>query len=266
MAKKKIRHILGISGGKDSAALAVYLRNKIPEMEYFFCDTGKELPETYEFLERLKARLGIKIELLSSKRDFDHWLNVYGGVLPSPQVRWCTRQLKIIPIEQWVGSDEVISYIAIRADEDREGYNSTKPNIKPVFPFKEDGLIKDDIIRILDDSGIGMPDYYRWRSRSGCYFCFFQRKYEWVRLSEEHPEFFRKAMKYENNHKDGRQYFWSEREPLAKLLERKSKIISAHQKIMEREKKAKPNKPLADVLSDVLGAENDDEPCLICTL
>ena len=43
--KKKTRHILGISGGKDSAALAVFLRDKVPNMEYVFCDTGKELKE-----------------------------------------------------------------------------------------------------------------------------------------------------------------------------------------------------------------------------
>ena len=49
--KKKTRHILGISGGKDSAALAVHLRDRIPEMEYAFCDTGKELKETYVFID-----------------------------------------------------------------------------------------------------------------------------------------------------------------------------------------------------------------------
>ncbi|GEM_PF-3968619 len=45
-----IRHVLGISGGKDSAALAIYLKNRAPslEIEYYFSDTGKELDETYE--------------------------------------------------------------------------------------------------------------------------------------------------------------------------------------------------------------------------
>ena len=60
--EQKIRHILGLSGGKDSSALAIYMRDKVPEMEYAFCDTGKELPETYEFLDRLEAFLGEKIE------------------------------------------------------------------------------------------------------------------------------------------------------------------------------------------------------------
>lgn len=37
---KPVRHLLGLSGGKDSAALAIYLRDKVPDMEYFFADTG----------------------------------------------------------------------------------------------------------------------------------------------------------------------------------------------------------------------------------
>ena len=53
--KKNTRHILGISGGKDSAALAIHLRDRVPEMEYVFCDTGKELKETYEFIDKLEA-------------------------------------------------------------------------------------------------------------------------------------------------------------------------------------------------------------------
>ncbi len=53
---KATRHVCGISGGKDSSALAVYLRDRVPDMEYFFCDTGAELPETYEYLNRLEVR------------------------------------------------------------------------------------------------------------------------------------------------------------------------------------------------------------------
>lgn len=146
MDKNKIRHVLGLSGGKDSAALAIYLHDKIPNIEYFFCDTGCELPETYDFLERLKARLGIKITYLNKElilqndpeAIFKYWLTIYNGFLPSPKARWCTRQLKITPLENFIGGDEAISYIAIRADENRDGYISTKNNISS-FPsiFKE---------------------------------------------------------------------------------------------------------------------------------
>ena len=61
MSDKPVRHLLGISGGKDSAALAIYMRDKVPEMEYFFADTGAELPETLEFVNLMETFLGKKI-------------------------------------------------------------------------------------------------------------------------------------------------------------------------------------------------------------
>ena len=59
----KIRHVLGISGGKDSAALAIYMKNKYPhlDIEYYTCDTGKELDETYELIRNLENYLGKEI-------------------------------------------------------------------------------------------------------------------------------------------------------------------------------------------------------------
>ena len=48
------RHILSLSGGKDSAALAIYMRDRVSDMEYIFHDTGKELPETYDYIARLR--------------------------------------------------------------------------------------------------------------------------------------------------------------------------------------------------------------------
>ncbi len=175
----KVRHILSLSGGKDSTALAVYMRDRVAEMEYVFCDTKKELPETYEYLDKIEAFLGKKIVRLSDDRGFDHWLQVYNGYLPSSRMRWCTKALKIKPFEKYVGNDEVMMYVGIRADEDRTAYVSTKPNIHAVYPFKEAGITVDDVYRILEESGLGVPAYYEWRTRSGCYFCFFQRKHEW---------------------------------------------------------------------------------------
>ena len=260
--KKKVRHILGLSGGKDSAALAIYMYKKIPNMEYFFCDTGKELQETYDFLDKIKSRLGINIHYLNPNKDFDYWLEVHNGYLPSPSSRWCTTQLKIIPLEKFVGDSEAISYIGIRADENRSGYISTKGNIKATYPFIEDGLVKNDIIKILEDSGIGMPEYYKWRSRSGCYFCFFQRKYEWVKLSEEHPDLFQKAKEYEENHSDGRTYTWNKGESLNELIKRKDEIKANYEKRHLQHKES--DGTLMSVLSDVLDDEIEEKPCLIC--
>lgn len=260
-----MRHVLGLSGGKDSTALALHLKDNVPDIEYFFCDTHKELPETYAYLKKLEILLGKKIAFLESERGFDHWLSVYGGFLPSPQARWCTKQLKIIPLEKFIGEDETISYIAIRADEDRVGYITTKPNIKTVFPFMKEGLIKSDIFSILDESGIGMPDYYSWRSRSGCYFCFFQRKIEWARLSEIHIDLFEKSVRYEQEHADGRKYFWNKEESLLELVARKDQIIADHKKMIGQKKKNLPNRPLIEVFDSVLDDETGDF-CFVCNL
>jgi hypothetical protein len=46
--------------------------------------------------DRIQARLGIKINYLSEKRGFDHWLAIHDGLLPSPQMRWCTVKMKIV--------------------------------------------------------------------------------------------------------------------------------------------------------------------------
>ncbi|ORT59137.1 phosphoadenosine phosphosulfate reductase family protein [Streptomyces sp. CB03238] len=270
---KKVRHVLGISGGKDSSALAIHMRDRVPEMEYFFCDTGAELPETYEYLNRLEAALGKPIVRLNADRDFDHWMEVYQGTLPSPQMRWCTKNLKIKPLEEWVGDDEVISYVAIRADENRLGYVSTKPNIEAVFPFREDGIDKDGVMRILDEAGIGLPGYYEWRTRSGCYFCFFQRKHEWVGLKDRHPELYDKAVAYEDKVRyrhtamQGRDYTWSQGESLPELIARREEIQAKHEAAMERAaKRVKPNRPLLDVLSDALDSDDDEAGCSVCHL
>ena len=105
--------------------------------------------------------------------------------------------LKPKPSEAYVGNDPVINYVALRADEQRTGYINSKSNIRTVYPFQEDGIVRANVIRIFEESGLGLPTYMAWgRTRSGCFFCFYQQKIEWVRLKEVHPELFQEAMRY----------------------------------------------------------------------
>lgn len=234
--KEKVRHILGLSGGKDSTALAIYMRDRIPDIEYFFCDTGKELPETYEYLNRLEAYLGKKVARLTNEgRDFDHYLILRRGFLPSPQNRWCTELLKLKSLEAYIGNDLAISYVGLRADEDREGYVSTKTNVRAVFPFQEDRLVLQDVLQILESSGLGLPEYYRWKSRSGCFFCFFQRKIEWVGLLENHPDLFEQACNYEKPEL-GAGYTWCGNESLRELSQ-PQRIAQIKAEFIEQQKK-----------------------------
>ncbi len=260
------RHVLGLSGGKDSSALAIYLRDRVPEMEYVFCDTGKELPETYEFLTLMEAYLGKPILRLANDRDFDHYLSVFNGYLPSSRMRWCTRLLKLKPFEQYVGDDPVINYVGIRADEQREGYISTKPNIRSVFPFREDGITKADVLRILEESGVGVPKYYRWRTRSGCFFCFFQRKEEWVGLAREHPDFYAQAKAYEKvDAESGERFTWRQGETLDELLEKEK--LRGDAPGGRGDRAPRRNLPLVRVFAEDDDEEDpEDRACLICEL
>ena len=347
----QVKHLLGISGGKDSAALSIYMSQMYPELdiEYYTCDTGKELRETYDLIGRLNSVLGKDIELYKSmdednspmKNPFDHFLAIYGGYLPSATSRWCTNKMKLQPFEKYVGNQPTISYVGIRGDENREGYISKRENIQTIFPFRKNIWSEDvikklllnsnikqvcqyykdnsnelilnnalqyveqpispkftqtqklnalmdvdlklfnkivfeflkttdypigkldefpliendeiiglsDVFKILEESGVGVPAYYKpieyqveingevkkgtySRSRSGCFFCFYQQKIEWVWLLEQHPELFEKAITYE---KDG--YTWME-ESLEELKkpERVASIKKEHYLRMQRKK------------------------------
>lgn len=158
---EKVRHVLGISGGKDSAALAIYMKQRYPNLniEYYTADTGKELEETYQLIDSLENFLGKKIIRLkayegSNEAPFDHKLKSLMGFLPSPQNRWCTKHLKLDPFEKFVGNDPVISYVGIRGDEDREGYISKKSNIQSIFPFRRNIWSEDVIQKFLNNSSI----------------------------------------------------------------------------------------------------------------
>lgn len=274
-------HVLGLSGGKDSAALAVYMRLNHPELDidYFFTDTGKELPEVYDFLGRLEGFLGKPIKRLNPDRDFDFWLRQYGHFLPSANTRWCTRKLKLEPFKQWIrpwlaAKERVYSYVAIRADEEhRIGMVAQDDNLIVQLPFREAGIDKLGVLEILDGSGLGLPKYYDWRSRSGCTFCFFQQKIEWVRLKRTHPEEFDAAKAYEKTALEhGSPFTWTQRESLDQLEmpERMAQIEEDFEARSQRDKASRKPNPLRLSVAepvDIDGLYLEDEgggACLVC--
>jgi hypothetical protein len=276
------RHVLGLSGGKDSAALAIYMRQKHPHIniEYYFTDTGKELPEVREFLGRLEGFLGKTIHQLNPDRTFDFWLRQYNNFLPSPRTRWCTRQLKLLPFRQWVApwlanGENVISYVAIRADEDhREGYSTTHERLEIDMPFRTDGIDRERVIEILNTSGLGLPKYYEWRSRSGCTFCFFQQKIEWVRLKRTHPNAFEEAKRYEKTAlESGSPFTWSQGESLIDLErpERVAEIEADYEARRLRERASRRANPLRvlqstsiENLDELYFADEGNGACHVC--
>ena len=296
------RHIIGISGGKDSAALAMYLTRKrddwryfrdlaanagcteaareietakqAPVIESFFTDTGKELPEVYEYLDIIEKYLDNPIKRLSpfphaeddNTAPFDHFLWAeHGGLLPSMRQRWCTYKMKIKPMSAFVGEDPTINYVGIRADEAARSKLSSLPNVTAVYPFVSDGLVRQDIVSLLEET-TGVPKYYAWRSRSGCYFCFFQRKGEWLGLRKHHPDLFEKAMRYEVETFDpntGRMYTWMDKMSLAELDAEARNAPSGGEILASEGRTTWQANLLADHLSD---DDPNDQACAVCSL
>jgi len=277
------KHILGLSGGKDSAALAVHMNKKYPDLniEYFFTDTGYELRETYDFLNKLKTRLDKPIHYINPRNSFDYFLKKYNNFLPSPTARWCTIEMKLKSMEAWLkpaldAGQEIITYVGIRYDErGRIGYKPTNNLIKAKFPFIEDCIDKEGVMEILDSSGLGLPDYYKWRSRSGCTFCFFQRRSEWIGLMENNPSAWEHAKSLEKQATDNASAFtWIKDMPLTELEKPEviAKVKEQHKQQLEKLKlkkdKQMQNNPFLkgeDIdVEENLALDDVSSSCLIC--
>ncbi len=237
----KEHHILSLSGGKDSTALAFFIKDNMPwifdKMELVFCDTECELPGTYDYLNKIEIFLEKPIKRLKPKKSFKHLMAVQ-NYFPSPIKRWCTVELKTKPFEKYIKSlfkkqnkDIIYLYIGIRSDEPRRAkYNKyNNHQIKEVYPFFDNGITKQDVLDILDNSGIGLADYYKWSNRSGCYFCPFQTKMNWINLYKYHPDLFMKAKAYEDEKNSvGRNFKrvgWNLDMSLEDIIKNKEKII-----------------------------------------
>jgi hypothetical protein len=117
--------------------------------------------------------------------------------------------------------------VGLRGDEKRErtGYLPKNEQLVTRYPFVEDGLIYEDIKYLLENSSLGLPSYYKWRSRSGCYFCFFQTKREWLGLLENHESLFYKAAAMEKfDLKTGKRFTWCDDMSLHDIVANRNEI------------------------------------------
>ena len=233
--KMKEYHILSLSGGKDSTALAFFMKENMPEifekLELVFYDTGCDLPETYEYLNKIEVYLKKNITKVVPDKNFEHLLTI-NRVLPSHFRRWCTVELKVRPsqkyIEKKIKENEagiVNLYVGIRKDEEhRKGIllisDLEKEFVKPQYPLIENCICKDDVEKILIKNGINYPSYYNYRSRNGCYFCFYQSTKDWINLYKEHPDLFKKASDYEKFTRKGTKkiFRWNEKYYLEEMI------------------------------------------------
>jgi 3'-phosphoadenosine 5'-phosphosulfate sulfotransferase (PAPS reductase)/FAD synthetase len=187
-------HVVALSGGKDSTAMALRLREVEPREYVYVCTpTGNELPEMWQHWRELGARLG------------SHLVPVIGGTLqgiiaeeqmiPNHWARFCTRRLKIEPYAAWCMRQRrpIVSYVGIRWDEsEREAGDYTAvPDMTVRFPMREWGWTLRDVQNDLERAGVSIP------TRTDCAWCFFQTLGEWFNLWKFHPDSYAEAEKIE---------------------------------------------------------------------
>lgn len=226
-----MRHLIPISG-KDSLATALLQTTHYPDLgyEFFFNDTGAELPETYDWLDKVEKKTNWDIKKIGCS--LEGYINKYGGFLPSPKARFCTKETKIKPTESYLkNKGPVTIYYGLRADENRTGYVPWGDSqITPSYPLQTFGIDLPGVWAILTAQDL-LPPSFRWdrlvnavsrridisgltpveeyflfagRSRANCYFCFYQRQYEIVWLLEKHPDYAEKMASFER----GKNYTW----------------------------------------------------------
>lgn len=186
--------VSSVSGGKDSTALILALREVDVPSRYVFANTQWEAQETYEYLDTLRLILGITIDTVGVAGGMVERIRHRAG-FPARMQRWCTKELKLEPLRAYhdtlvSAGIETASAMGIRSDE--------SPSRALMAEWEDDDdwggwvwrpLISwtvEDVIAIHRRHGVPMnPLYHLGHDRVGCYPCIYARKDE-IRLVAEH--------------------------------------------------------------------------------
>ena len=184
-----ILHVVALSGGHDSTALALLLKEREPRPYVYVCTpTGDELPEMFEHWRNLGELLGSRI--LPIMGGTLKSVIASEGMLPNFRARFCTRKLKIEPYRRWLLENtffgKTVSYVGLRADEPGRagGAYDDIPGVEMRFPLREWGMGEDDVQATLRQFGVKCP------VRTDCARCYHQRIGEWFELWRDHRDIF----------------------------------------------------------------------------
>lgn len=181
--------IVSVSGGKDSTATCLALREAGVEHRRVFADTRWEAPETYAHIDELRTLLG-PIDVVRAERTMPDAIRHRAG-FPSRMQRWCTRELKVLPLRAYHDRfDSTVSVLGIRADEsesrrtmlDWEDSEQWGGYVwRPILRWSV-----ADVLAIHHRHGVAVnPLYRRGHNRVGRYPCIYASKEE-IRLMAEH--------------------------------------------------------------------------------
>lgn len=187
---REVLHVVALSGGKDSTAMALRLAEVEPrDYVYVITPTGNEYPEMLAHWKRLSEILGKPLNIATSGKSL-HGLIKEQRMLPNHSARWCTRLLKLQPYYEWLSRHTpCVSYVGLRADEEsRPGMLfPDSSNVTMDFPMRRWGWGLPDVLAYLQSKQVTVP------SRTDCMDCFWQKLGEWYNYWLDDPVNFERA-------------------------------------------------------------------------
>lgn len=180
LAGRKV--IASVSGGKDSAALSLWLTEQGVEHERVFMDTGWEHAITYDYLRGDLTRAVGPIRELRSSKTMVEWIR-HKGMFPSRAIRWCTEELKVKPLRAYLDSlaGDVVNTVGIRGEESAKRAAMTEWEWSPALDCETwRPLISwtfAQVVEIHRRHGLRPnPLYLLGAERVGCWPCVNERK------------------------------------------------------------------------------------------
>lgn len=202
VASGELLVVASVSGGKDSTALMLALREAGLPFRAVFADTQWEAPETYAYLDTLRAKLGITIDVVGVEGGMVERIRNRAG-FPGRLQRWCTRELKIEPLRAYhdalidSGERETVSVMGVRGEESQARAAMTVFEDECDGPYPWGGYVWRpllawtiaDVIAIHRRHDVPMnPLYHLGFDRVGCFPCIYARKNEIALLASHAPD------------------------------------------------------------------------------
>lgn len=191
------RVLASVSGGRDSAAMSLYLRELGIEHDRVFLDTGWEHPATYEYINGELSRALGPIQTIRGPDTFETLVR-RKGLFPSRVMRFCTEVLKVVPMQEHVEAlledgVEVLNTVGIRRAESKARSEMAEWEWPKGFECEVwRPLVRwshSDVEAILARHRLASNPLYRMgASRVGCWPCIHARKAEVAIVAKTDPD------------------------------------------------------------------------------
>ena len=197
------QHIVSFSGGKDSTAMLLHMIELNMQIDdIVFLDTGVEFPQMYEHIDRVEKYIGRKITKLKSNKSFEYCLLEHplkgetakkygkGYNFPNARNRWCTGELKIDVLNDYIKDKNVIKYVGIASDEPKRIKNEQ-------YPLVDWGWTEKKCLDYCYSKGFDWGGLYKYFNRLSCWCCYMQSVQDLRMLRKHFPELWNKLKSWE---------------------------------------------------------------------